>query len=134
MLQSVRPLTLPEEAKRRLKIMFIAKHAKWGGGLHPEDGNHALYHVEVREILQGLGLNLVLENRYEALFDKPDVDFVFPLLNRGGFLNSEMMLPLLCTRHGIPFLGASPILRGISDDKHSTKLEAKARGVPMARC
>ena len=132
MLQSVRPLTLPEEAKRRLKIMFIAKHAKWGGGLHPEDGNHALYHVEVREILQGLGLNLVLENRYEALFDKPDVDFVFPLLNRGGFLNSEMMLPLLCTRHGIPFLGASPILRGISDDKHSTKLEAKARGVPTS--
>ena len=132
MLQSVRPLTIPEEAKRRLKIMFIAKHAKWPGGLHPEDGNHALYHVEVREILQGLGLNLVLENRYEALFDKPDVDFVFPLLNRGGFLNSEMMLPLLCTRHGIPFLGASPILRGISDDKHSTKLEAVARGVPTS--
>src|SRR3546814_1456074 len=112
--------------------MFIAKHAKWGGWLHPEDGNHSLYHVEVLEILQEVGLNLVLENRYEALFDKPDVDFVFPLLNRGGFLNSEMMLPLLCTRHGIPFMGASPILRGISDDKHSTKLEAKARGVPTS--
>jgi D-alanine-D-alanine ligase len=128
----IRPLTIPEEAKRRLKIMFIAKHAKWGGGLHPEDGNHALYHVEVREILKGLGLNLVLEDRYDALFDKPDVDFVFPLLNRGGFLNSEMMLPLLCTRHGIPFLGASPILRGHSDDKHLTKLAAAARGVPTA--
>src|SRR3546814_5115909 len=43
-----------------------------------------------------------------------------------------MMLPLLCTRHGIPFMGASPILRGISDDKHSTKLEATARGVPTS--
>ena len=128
----ITPLTIPEEAKQRLRIMFIAKHAKWEGGLHPEDGNHALYHVEVREILEGLGLNLVLENRYEALFDKPDVDFVFPLLNRGGFLNSEMMLPLLCTRHGIPFLGASPILRGLSDDKHLTKLEAQARGVPTS--
>jgi D-alanine-D-alanine ligase len=92
----IKPLTIPEEAKRRLRIMFIAKHAKWEGGLHPEDGNHALYHVEVREILKGLGLNLVLENRYEALFDKPGADFVFPLLNRGGFLNSEMLLPLLC--------------------------------------
>ena len=112
--------------------MFIAKHAMWEGGLHPEDGNHALYHVEVREILKGLGLNLVLANRYEALFDKPDVDFVFPLLNRGGFLNSEMLLPLLCTRHGIPFLGASPILRGLTDDKHLTKLCAAARGVPTA--
>lgn len=126
------PLTIPEEAKQRLRIMFIAKHAKWEGGLHPEDGNHALYHVEVREILKGLGLNVSLENRYEALFDKPDVDFVFPLLNRGGFLNSEMLLPLLCTRHGIPFLGASPILRGLADDKHLTKLCAAARGIPTA--
>jgi D-alanine-D-alanine ligase len=130
--QFIRPLTIPEEAKQRLRIMFIAKHAKWDGGLHPDDGNHALYHVEVREILKGLGLNLTLENRYEALFEKPDVDFVFPLLNRGGFLNSEMLLPLLCTRHGIPFLGASPILRGLADDKHLTKMAAAARGVPTA--
>jgi D-alanine-D-alanine ligase len=128
----IRPLAIPDEAKRRLRIMFIAKHAKWAGGLHPEDGNHALYHVEVREILKGLGLNLVLEDRYEALFDRPDVDFVFPLLNRGGFLNSEMLLPLLCTRHGLPFLGASPILRGMSDDKHLTKMAAAARGIPTA--
>jgi D-alanine-D-alanine ligase len=128
----IRPLSIPEEAKKRLRIMFIAKHAKWEGGLHPEDGNHALYHVEVREILEGLGLSLVLENRYEALFDRPDVDFVFPLLNRGGFLNSEMLLPLLCTRHGIPFLGASPILRGLGDDKHLSKLCAAARGIPTA--
>ena len=128
----IRPLAISEAAKARLRIMFIAKHAKWEGGLHPEDGNHALYQVEVREILKGLGLNLLLENHYEALFDKPDVDFVFPLLNRGGFLNSEMLLPLLCTRHGIPFLGASPILRGLADDKHLTKLCAAARGVPTA--
>ena len=130
--ETIRPLVIPEHAKERLRIMFIAKHALWEGGLHPEDGNHALYHVEVREILKGLGLNLTLADRYEALFDRPDVDFVFPLLNRGGFLNSEMMLPLLCTRHGIPFLGASPILRGVSDDKHFTKMAAAARGVPTA--
>jgi D-alanine-D-alanine ligase len=129
---AIHPLVIPEEARRRLRIMLVAKHAKWGGGLHPEDGNHALYHVEAREILQGLGLNVVLEDRYEALFDKPEVDFVFPLLNRGGFLNSEMLLPLLCMRHGIPFLGASPILRGLADDKHLTKQAAAARGVPTA--
>ena len=129
---TIQPRTIPEEAKQRLRIMFIAKHAKWDGGLHPEDGNHALYHVETREILNGLGLNLVLENRYDALFEKPDVDFVFPLLNRGGFLNSEMMLPLLCTRLGLPYLGASPILRGLADDKHLTKMACVARGVPTA--
>ena len=115
-----------------MRILFVAKHALWESGLHPDDGNHALYHVEVREILKGLGLNLEIANRYEALFEKPDVDFVFPLLNRGGFLNSEMMLPLLCTRHAIPFLGASPILRGMADDKHLTKMAAHARGIPTA--
>jgi D-alanine-D-alanine ligase len=54
------------------------------------------------------------------------------VLNRGGFLNREMMLPLLCTRHGLPFLGASPILRGMADDKHLTKMAALARGIPTA--
>jgi D-alanine-D-alanine ligase len=126
------PRVIPEEAKRRLKILFIAKHARWEGALHPEDGNHALYHVETREVLRGLGLNLLLADRFEALFEPPPVDFVFPLLNRGGFLNSEMLAPLLCTRAGLPFLGASPILRGLADDKHLTKLCAAARGVPTA--
>jgi len=126
------PRSVPADAKERLRIMFVAKHAKWAGGLHPEDGNHALYHVETREILQSLGLNLLLEDRYEAFFEKPDVDFVFPLLNRGGFLNSEMMLPLLCTRLGLPYLGASPILRGLADDKHLSKLCCAARGVATA--
>ena len=128
----IQPLTIPQEAKDRLRILFIAKHAKWKGGLHPEDGNHALYHVEVRSILQELGLNLELADNYDALFRDPGVDFVFPLLNRGGFLNSEMLLPLLCTRLGIPYLGATPILRGLSDDKHLTKLCCAARGVPTA--
>jgi D-alanine-D-alanine ligase len=130
---NIRPLTIPDEAKHRLRILFIAKHALWDSGLHPEDGNHALYHVEVRDILKALGLeHLSIADRYDVMFEKPDVDFVFPLLNRGGFLNSEMMLPLLCTRHGIPFLGASPILRGMADDKHLTKMAAHARGIPTA--
>lgn len=123
---------IPADAKSRLHILFIAKHVFWQGGLHHEDGNHAVYHQEIRQGLERLGLNLSLADSYEALFADPGCDFIFPLLNRGGFLNSEMLLPLLATRLGLPFLGASPILRGISDDKHVTKLEANARGVPTA--
>jgi D-alanine-D-alanine ligase len=126
------PTRISNEARERLRILFVAKHARWQGGLHPTDGNHAVYHCEMRDILEDIGVNLSIADSYEALFEKPEVDFVFPLLNRGGFLNSEMLLPLLCTRHGIPFLGASPILRGLSDDKHLTKLEAHARKVPTA--
>lgn len=123
---------IPADARERLRVLFIAKHVFWQGGLHHEDGNHAVYHRETRETLERIGVNLQLADSYEALFADPGCDFVFPLLNRGGFLNSEMLLPLLATRLGIPFLGASPILRGQSDDKHLTKLEARSRGVPTA--
>lgn len=132
MITPIEPRSIPERAKERLRILFIAKHAKWPGGLHPEDGNHALYHVETREVLQSLGLNLSLADSYTELFERPEADFVFPLLNRGGFLNSEMMLPLLCTRLGLPYLGATPILRGLADDKHLSKMAAAARGIPTA--
>ncbi|MCX9146384.1 D-alanine--D-alanine ligase family protein [Erythrobacter sp. WG] len=133
MTQPIIPTRIPDEARQRLTTLFIAKHALGDGSLHPEDGNHAIYHHEVRTILEGLGIGLEVANSYDALFARPEgVDFVFPLLNRGGFLNSEMMLPLLCTRLGLPYVGASPILRGLSDDKHLSKLEAQARGVPTA--
>ncbi|HEX7782402.1 MAG TPA: phosphoribosylglycinamide synthetase [Sphingobium sp.] len=132
MLRPIEPMHVPYEALRQLKVMFVAKHALGDGTPHAEDGNHAVYHHEVRTILEDIGFDLRLSNDYRDLFDAPGVDYVFPLLNRGGFLNSEMMLPLLCTRLGLPFLGASPILRGMSDDKHLSKLAAVARGVPTA--
>ena len=131
-MNKITPRVIPDEARRRLRLLFVAKHAKWAGGLHPEDGNHALYHVETREILKSLGLDVRVENSFAALFERPDADFVFSLLNRGGFLNSEMLMPLLCTRAGISFLGASPILRGLADDKHLAKLCASARSIPTA--
>jgi D-alanine-D-alanine ligase len=121
---------MPAAAKRDLKIMFIAKHVHWQEGLHSSDGSHALYHREIRQTLEAMGLNLVLADSYDALFQRPQADFVFPLLNRGGFLNSEMLLPLLCERHGLAYLGASPILRGLSDDKDLTKGVAVAKSVP----
>lgn len=129
---SLTPTRMPDRHRDALRILFIAKHAEWRGGLHPEDGNHALYHCEMRGILEGLGLNLQVAAREDVLFGRPDVDFVFPLLNRAGYFNSEMLLPLLCNRLGIKYVGASPIVRGLSDDKHLTKLEAVQRGVPTA--
>lgn len=123
---------VPDSVKRDLRILLVAKHAHWEGGLHPTDGTHATYHVEMRKTLELIGVDLTIADCYESLLERPNVDFVFPLLNRGGFLNSEMLLPLLCQRHGLPFLGASAILRGMSDDKHLTKQAAVARGLPTA--
>ncbi|RVT89735.1 D-alanine--D-alanine ligase family protein [Sphingomonas crocodyli] len=129
---TVAPRALPAAAKRALRILLIAKHVHWEDGLHPSDGSHALYHREMRQALERIGVDLMLADSYQALFTPTDADFVFPLLNRGGFLNSEMMLPLLCERLNIPYLGASPILRGLSDDKHLCKRIALQRGLPTA--
>jgi len=126
------PLSIPAEAKERVRTLFMAKHALWGGGMHPEDGNHAIYHHEVRTSLEKLGLNLTFADNYDVLFSRPDVDFVFPLLNRGGFVNSEMLIPTLCNMHGIPYLGAMPFLRGLGDDKSVSKLACAHAGVPTA--
>lgn len=127
------PTRIPTEVLDTVRVLFIAKNALWTGGLHAEDGNHALYHREMREVLEDIGCRLLVVESYDALFSRPEADFVFPLLNRGGFFNSEMLLPLLCNRLGLPYLGASPILRGLSDDKHLTKLEARIRNVPTAQ-
>lgn len=132
MSQTIEPLRIPDEAKERIRLLFMAKHALWGGGMHPEDGNHAIYHHEVRTTLENLGLNLRLENSYDVLFDNPQADFVFPLLNRGGFVNSEMLIPILCNMHRIPYLGAMPFLRGLGDDKSVSKLVCTHAGVPTA--
>jgi len=133
MTHTIAPMRIPNAAKARLNILFIAKNALWDGELHPEDGNHALYHREMREVLDGLGLNLTVSQTHDILLDPPEgIDFVFPLLNRAGFFNSEMLVPLLCERANIPYLGASPILRGLSDDKHLAKRAAVDAGVPTA--
>lgn len=132
MIESLAPRALPTAAKRDLRVLLVAKHARWEGELHPSDGSHAIYHREIRQTLEEIGVDLALADSYDTLFERPDADFVFPLLNRGGFLNSEMLLPLLCERHRLPYLGASPILRGLSDDKHLTKQAAVARGLPTA--
>ncbi len=126
------PLVVPPSVKDNLRLLYIAKHARSNGSADAQDGTHAVYHAEMRETLRNIGFDLEIANDYRVLFDRPDADFVFPLLNRGGFLNSEMMLPLLCNRLGIPYLGASPIIRGTSDDKHLTKTLARARGLSTA--
>ncbi len=125
-------LQIPSHLKATLRVMLLAKHACGDGAPDREDGNHAVYHHELRTTLERIGVQVSAEDSFESLFRRPDADFVFPLLNRAGFLNSEMLAPLLLERHGIPYLGASPILRGLADDKHLMKLVARRHNVPTS--
>lgn len=128
----VKKLAIPARYRDKIRLLFIAKHALGDGSRDSIDGDHAVYHREVRDTLEEMGLNVSVANSPDILFTRPDVDFVFSLLNRGGYLNSELLMPTLCSRLGMPSLGATPILRGLSDDKHLMKMAARARGVPTA--
>ena len=86
-------LTIPARYRDSIKLLFIAKHALGDGSRDTVDGDHAVYHREVRDTLEKMGLNVEAANNPEVLFTKPDVDFVFSLLNRGGYLNSELLSP-----------------------------------------
>jgi D-alanine-D-alanine ligase len=125
------PLRIFDEDKDRLVILFLAKHALSGGVPDAQDGTHAVYHHELLTTLRMAGLFVSAADSYDSIWERPQADFVVPLLNRAGFLNSEMLAPLILTRHGLPFLGAAPILRGLSDDKHLMKTAARLRGVPV---
>lgn len=125
-----RQIRIPAADKARLRLLFLAKHACADGRPDAQDGNHAIYHHEMRTTLEAIGLNVDVANSYDALYERPDTDFVVTLLNRGGFQNSEMLAPLLLNRRDMPYLGASPIVRGLSDDKYLSKMVARARGVP----
>lgn len=131
-MKTLNTLAIPARYRDRIRILFIAKHALSDGSRDAVDGDHAVYHREVRDTLEAMGLNVTAANTGSVLFERPEVDFVFSLLNRTGYLNSEMLVPLLCERLSIPYLGASPIIRGLSDDKHLMKMAARARGVPTA--
>ena len=122
-------LRLNDAEKKRLKIVYLAKWAEGDGTPDSVDGTHATYHAEMRDTLRALGYNVEAASKYQRLFDNHDYDFLFTMLNRGGFVNSEMLGPLLSTFNKIPFFGATPILRGLGDDKHLMKLAVRNRGV-----
>lgn len=126
-------LKIPEAAKRELRFLFLAKHALSNGAQDAEDGNHANYHHEMLKTLREIGLQVTAANRFQALYEKPEFDFLITLFNRAGFHNSEMFAPLFGEFHRVPYLGAAPIIRGATDNKHFMKRIVQALGIRTPR-
>ena len=127
-----RCLSISTSYKEQLRFLFLAKHALGDGSMDPEDGNHAVYHHELRRTLERLGLRITAAATFTAVYDRPAYDFLISLYNRAGFRNSEMFAPLLAQYCGIPCLGGSPMVRGLSDDKHFMKRIAQSVGIRTA--
>ena len=125
-----RCLQIPESAKSYLNILFLAKHALGDGTPDVNDGTHATYHHELLETLKTIGLQVTPACDFNAVIDTPNPHFLISMLNRGGFRGSEMLAPLMSQWRGLPYLGGSPITRGLTDDKHRMKQVVRCLGIP----
>ncbi len=114
--------TIAPGRNRDIALLYLAKHAVTGTDFDAVDGNHAAYHREIGDALTGAGFDVTRSDDIGALIaPAPGFSYVFSLMNRLGFRNSEVLVSTLCERAGLPYLGARPVVRAIADDKHYAK-------------
>ena len=133
-----RLLRLSPDARRDLKVIFLAKHAPFDlhgakPELHERYGVEPRYHFEVLSTLRGMGIDCI---PCRSLDDFPalarDGNFVFTLYNRADFRNGEIFVSLECEKLGIPYLGAPPNVRALAEDKSFAKHLAVSVGLKTA--
>ncbi len=120
-----------------LRVMFLSKYADATSDMVFEDlaeRNYANYHIAFRESIQKLFNNLSVTHCINDIMEKSnDIDFVISLYNRFPVRNSEIFISSLCEYYHIPYLGATPNIRAIAEDKHIAKGLASALGIPTAQ-
>lgn len=130
-------LKLTPSQRERLDVLFLAQYAPEPGAprpeLHPEHGVLPRYNHELFHTLTGLGLRCTPCRSLEDLVRSThQPNYVFTLLNRAPFRNSEVFTSSFCEWLGVPYLGAPPNVRALAEDKHLTKLTARSLGIPTA--
>lgn len=92
------------------------------------------YHNEIFQILTELSKTLIGTNDPDDLFKRNgEYDYVFSLFNRIGFRLSEIYPSAVCEYLRVPYLGASPDIRGIAENKGLYKRVAQSCGMDVAR-
>lgn len=118
-----------------LRVLFLAKFAPNEGDDCPlvteaSDGIYAQYHYDIYQILKTICPNTVCSHNVNVLFEKNNsYDYVFTLLNRAPYRNSEIFVSALLEYLNIPYLGARPNIRALAEDKHLAKMAAKYAGL-----
>lgn len=119
---------------QNLKILFMAKYApKSLQEKIPDDIDditYAVYHHKIFEVLHNGFENIISTNNVQNIVEKrPAVDYIFSLYNRMAFRNSEIFVSSLAEYYDIPYLGATPNIRAIAEDKHLAKINACHIGI-----
>jgi D-alanine-D-alanine ligase len=121
-----------------IHILFLARFA----GKNPEQevendpawGIYPFYHHEMLQALQTISPKVTATNDLQVLVNSNgEFDFVFSLYNQMKFRNSEIFVSSFCEYKGVPYLGSTPNIRAVAEDKVLAKLLASHCGVPTPR-
>lgn len=116
-------------------IAFIAQFAPPSGNTNPveatfENGVYAKYHYDIYSILKSNFTDIVTGTNANFIIENHDkIDYIFTLLNRAPYRNSEVFISSLAEYYKIPYLGARPNIRALAEDKHLAKIMASFCGV-----
>lgn len=117
-----------------LNILFLAKFAP-DSSEYPliteqADGIYAQYHYDIYKILKKLCPNTICAKDPTILLNaNVHFNYVFSLLNRAPYKNSEIFISSLLEYLNIPYLGSRPNMRAIAEDKHLAKIVAQYAGL-----
>jgi D-alanine-D-alanine ligase len=125
------------------KILFLAQFAPTNGVLLNEPKNaeerfyEETYHREIIKSLERLQHELGFEFETDSdvqrlITDHDKFDLVWSLYNRIGFRNSEVFVQSLCEYLGVKYIGATPNIRALIEDKSMSKQLAEHIGVKTA--
>lgn len=117
-----------------LNVLFLAKFApdndKYPLITEQTDGIYAQYHFDIFKIIQKLCPHTTCAHDPSILFNShSQFDYVFSLLNRAPYRNSEIFISSLLEYLNIPYLGSRPNMRAIAEDKHLAKVVAQYAGL-----
>lgn len=121
-----------------LKILFLAHYAPQN--IHEpvpsdiEDVVYAEYHHRIyKEIIKNFPNTKSTNDVSLLLQPNLDVDYIFSLYNRMPFRNSEIFVSSVAEYLKIPYLGATPNIRALAEDKHLAKMMASHLNIPTPK-
>lgn len=125
--------------KQELRLAFIAQYAPPLGSKEPvfatnENAVYSKYHYDIYSILYRHFPNMITGT--DAAFiqeNSQEIDYIFSLLNRSSYRNSEIFISALAEYYKIPYLGARPNIRALAEDKSLAKVMAEHCGLPTAK-
>lgn len=121
--------------KKNPTIAFVAQYAPPVGSTFPveaafENGVYAKYHYDIYSILKSNFSNVITGNDANFIIKNHDkIDYIFTLLNRAPYRNSEVFVSSLAEYYKLPYLGARPNIRALAEDKHLAKIMASFCGI-----